>query len=248
MLVLGIDTSSSLVTVGLSASTTESHAVTPDGSKTLVSKERAGLCIATLAPNQHGEQLAPLIEELLEARDVVVGDLGAIAVGLGPGPFTGLRVGIVTAKAMGDVLGIPVYGLCSLDSMARPHMSRSEPLAVITDARRKQVYWRRYDENGAPLGPPDLDRPADLAARLQGSVRKLVGAGAVMYADEFADFTILEGRTARGADLAYPDVSLLAQMVLDRIEAGEAPGDLTPLYLRRPDAQAPGRPKAVTPS
>jgi tRNA threonylcarbamoyl adenosine modification protein YeaZ len=180
-----------------------------------------------VATNRHGELLAPMIDELLREAGVSTGDLGAVGVGLGPGPFTGLRVGIMTAAALGDALDLPVYGECSLDVIASPLDSDEFSYAVLTDARRKQVYWAAYDEVGGRTDGPDVATPADLAAQLAGRVSHVAGAGAIAYREHFADFTVIESG-------AYPDAAVLA--------------DLTPLYLRRPDAQPPGRPKQVTPA
>ena len=153
--------------------------------------------------------------------------------GLGPGPFTGLRVGLVTAAAIADALGIPAYGVCSLDGLA----VAPGRLLVATDARRREVYRAVYDDGARVLGP-EVDRPAELAARGLG-VTAAAGAGARMYADVL-------GVPLTGPD--GPDPVALAARTADRVLSG-APGDpLTPLYLRRPDAVEPGRPKAVTPA
>ena len=120
----------------------------------------------------HSEKLAPLVRDTLAAAGVAPGDLTDVAVGTGPGPFTGLRVGMVTAVTMGHVLGIPVHGVCSLDALAEQALAGSAvpELLVATDARRKEVYWARYGRGADPsegavaLTPPAVDRPAELAA------------------------------------------------------------------------------------
>jgi tRNA threonylcarbamoyl adenosine modification protein YeaZ len=200
-----------------------------------------------VATNRHGELLAPMIETVLAEAGAVPGDLAAVGVGLGPGPFTGLRVGIMTAAAMGDALGIPVYGECSLDilGLARPYWRTT----VITDARRKQVYWATYEDGHRSAGP-DLAVPAALASQLAGMPQeefdldkelRIVGAGAAVYRQEFDGFRVDE-------DYLYPAAEELAVLLLLKF-VNHAPGDdLTPLYLRRPDATPPGRPKQVTPA
>ncbi|MDX6358346.1 MAG: tRNA threonylcarbamoyladenosine biosynthesis protein TsaB, partial [Nocardioidaceae bacterium] len=135
---------------------------------------------------KHGEQLAPLIEAVLADAGIVRQDLTAIAVGIGPGPFTGLRVGLVTARTLAFVLEIPVYGVCSLDILAVEAAGGSRPVdrdfVVATDARRKEVYFAAYDERGRRLDGPDVLRPADAATDLP-----VVGEGAELYPDAFPD-------------------------------------------------------------
>ena len=119
-------------------------------------QRRAGRA-ALERPMKHGEQLAPLIERVMAEAGVVRQDLTAIAVGVGPGPFTGLRVGLVTARTLGFVLEIPVYGVCSLDVLAVEAVDTgavATPFVVATDARRKEVYLATYDERGTAPGRP----------------------------------------------------------------------------------------------
>ncbi|MFB6721938.1 tRNA (adenosine(37)-N6)-threonylcarbamoyltransferase complex dimerization subunit type 1 TsaB [Kribbella sp. NPDC056345] len=134
---------------------------------------------------RHGELLAPAIAAALAEAGCTARDLTRIAVGVGPGPFTGLRVGLVTARTMADVLGIEVAGVCSLDILA--HQSElASPVAVATDARRKEIYWALYD-GPAPNGTrrrlegPAVDKPANVAHVLSGL--PVIGRGAVLYAD-----------------------------------------------------------------
>jgi tRNA threonylcarbamoyl adenosine modification protein YeaZ len=199
------------------------------------------------APNAHGERLAPLIDRVLSMKAVDPASLDAIAVGLGPGPFTGLRVGVVTAKTMGHALGVPTYGVCSLDVIAFAHRLARTPFVVVTDARRKQVYWRRYDDTARPVGPPEIDLPVDLADRLRGSIGAVVGPAVDLYPAAFAGFARPSAELAE-APAGYPCASMLAAIVMDRVLARAPSDELTPMYLRRPDAQPPGKPKQVTPA
>ncbi|MGN6472601.1 MAG: tRNA (adenosine(37)-N6)-threonylcarbamoyltransferase complex dimerization subunit type 1 TsaB [Mycobacteriales bacterium] len=223
MLVLAIDTSSPTVAVAVCDAAEGDVRLRAERNET--------------ADNRHGERLAPLIAAALRDAGTTAVELQAIVVGLGPAPFTGLRVGIVTARAMSDALGIPAYGVCSLDGIAHRFAIGDAPFAVVTDARRKQVYWALYDDRGHRLDGPELAPPADLAIELRPETTDVVGAGALKYQDSFAGFAIREGDPSpRAVDLVWC------------VDFTAAPGDLAPMYLRRPDAQPPGRPKTVTPA
>ena len=187
-----------------------------------------------LVNNGHGEALAGLITEVLEQADVPATDLSVVGVGLGPGPFTGLRVGIVTAAALADALGIPAYGMCSLDAV---HGVDGEPYAVVTDARRRQVYWAVYDAVGQRIDGPDISAPIELTEHLRGTVQRLTGPAAAANAEAFGDFVV--------SDQCWPDAAVIARDALRRTSPASP---LTPMYLRRPDAQEPGPPKRVTPT
>ncbi|GAA1012224.1 tRNA (adenosine(37)-N6)-threonylcarbamoyltransferase complex dimerization subunit type 1 TsaB [Nocardiopsis tropica] len=108
----------------------------------------------------HAEVLTPFILECLAESGLQRSDLGAVIVGCGPGPFTGLRVGMATGAAFGDALGIEVHGVCSLDAIAHGHPG---DVLVVTDARRKEVYWARYRDGERTEGPGVI-KPAELDA------------------------------------------------------------------------------------
>lgn len=222
MLVLVLDTATAAVTAGLAR-------VDPDGVH--VCAERV-----TVDARKHGEVLAPAIRDALAAAGAAPGDLSAVVAGVGPGPFTGLRVGLVTAAAFADSLRIPAYGVCTLDALVA---GADEPYLVATDARRREVYWAGYDAAGRRVTGPAVDKPAAVRAWLDGQLdppRWAAGAGARLYADVL-------GLPVRGPD--RPSVALLAARAADRVLAG-APGEpLTPLYLRRPDAVEPTARKTV---
>ncbi|MEP9382791.1 tRNA (adenosine(37)-N6)-threonylcarbamoyltransferase complex dimerization subunit type 1 TsaB [Nocardioides sp. KR10-350] len=182
---------------------------------------------------KHGEQLAPLIEQVLAQAGAVRQDLTAVAVGAGPGPFTGLRVGLVTARTLGYVLEIPVYAACTLDMLAVEAAERGlvgGPFVVATDARRKEVYLASYDVDGRRLEGPAVARPAEVATSVP-----VVGEGAVLYPDAFPNPV---GPTR-------PSAGWLAWAVTEeRLELV----DPEPLYLRRPDAVEQHLPKPALPS
>jgi tRNA threonylcarbamoyl adenosine modification protein YeaZ len=228
VLLLTLDTSTPAVTVAVSDVTSGQNLTT------LAARHE-------VAVNRHGELLAPMIEAVLGEAGAVPADLGAVGVGLGPGPFTGLRVGIMTAAALGDTLGVPVYGECSLDVIARSLRREGFTYAVMTDARRRQVYWAAYDEIGGRVDGPELGTPAAVGEQLAGRVTHVVGSGAVLYRDQLAGYVCVEGHD-------YPDAAVLAQLVSRKVSAAGPGDELTPLYLRRPDATPPGPPKQVTPA
>ncbi len=180
---------------------------------------------------QHGEQLAPLIEQVLAEAGVARQDLTAIAAGAGPGPFTGLRVGLVTARTLGLVLDVPVYAVCSLDVIAVEAVDTGQvwtDFLVATDARRKEVYVAAYDDQGVRLAGPEVRLPADAA-----SAAPTAGQGPRLYPDAFPHAVAPE----------LPGAGWLARTV-----AGERAEllDPEPLYLRRPDVMAPSTPKRVS--
>jgi tRNA threonylcarbamoyladenosine biosynthesis protein TsaB len=186
-------------------------------------------------PLQHGEQLAPLIDRALRETGLVREDLTAIGVGVGPGPFTGLRVGLVTARTLGFVLELPVYGVCTLDVLAVEAVDTGAvgnegdgEFVVATDARRKEVYLATYDGDGGRLDGPLVAKPADVASRAP-----VVGEGARLYPDAFP----------HGVGPTMPSAGWLARVIAE--ERAEL-YDPEPLYLRRPDAAAPGTPKRVS--
>ena len=182
--------------------------------------------------------MAPAIAAALAEAGCSPRDLTKIAVGVGPGPFTGLRVGLVTARTMGEVLGIEVAGVCSLDVLAR-QSSLQLPVAVATDARRKEIYWALYDGPAADgsrrrLEGPAVDKPAEVAHVLAGL--PVIGRGAVLYGEVLG----LETTDV----IEYPTAEVLALGVATGTLPTGAPD---PLYLRRPDVTMSGGPKSVLP-
>lgn len=185
----------------------------------------------TVDAMRHGELLAPAISAVLDEAGLVRQDLTALAVGVGPGPFTGLRVGLMTARTLAAVLGIPVYGVCTLDVLAVQAVESGTvegPFHVATDARRKEVYWASYDADGARLDGPVVVKPAAVA-----TAGPVVGRGAVLYPDAFPD----------GREPENPSAGWLARVVAE--ERAEL-HDPEPMYLRRPDTAAPHKPKRVS--
>jgi tRNA threonylcarbamoyl adenosine modification protein YeaZ len=219
MLVLGIDTSSAVVVASLS-----------DGTGVVATSTQPGA-------QAHGELLAPGIDEVLRASGRRPADLTHVVVGVGPGPFTGLRVGIVTALVLGEALGIPVLGVCSLDvvaALARDGLGGG--FSVVTDARRKEVYVAQYDADRRRISEPGVARPAELDETIRRG--PVVGPGAALYPDLFADVRDTE-------PLAPAALAAVATAVALGSAAYEVL-DPSPLYLRRPDAVENAARKRVT--
>jgi tRNA threonylcarbamoyl adenosine modification protein YeaZ len=224
VLVLALDTSTPAVTAGVvevidGAVTVRAARVTHDARK-------------------HGELLLPGVLAACAEAGIALPDVDAVVVGTGPGPFTGLRVGMVTAAALGDALGIPVHGVCSLDAIAAevPDCLRNElggPLLVVTDARRREVYWAAYD-GASRISGPHVEAPAVL-------VDHIAELGALAAAGASAGVTGLPVLPPEA-----PGPAGLVACAVDALRAGTRPGPLEPLYLRRPDAVAPGPRKPVT--
>ena len=257
MLVVGFDTATPAVSVALhDGERVVSEAFAADG-------------------RRHGELLAPMIAKVMADAGASRADLTAVAVGVGPGPYTGLRVGVVTARVLGAVLGIPVHGVCSLDVIAAAASLTTAPgreFLVATDARRKEVYWARYAATGRRLEGPAVGSAYSIAGAAELPV---AGRGGQLYPEAFGEVI----------GPAYPDARTLSAIVAGKLSdqvgppssAGALPAGAwlaevlpaevlpaevlpagawlavpllaaEPLYLRRPDAREPGPPKRVTPS
>jgi tRNA threonylcarbamoyl adenosine modification protein YeaZ len=213
VLVLAFDTATPAVTAAL-------H----DGQRVLAES-------TTIDARRHGELLVPTIETVLREAGTALSEVTAVVAGSGPGPYTGLRVGLMTAQGLATTLGVPAYGSCTLDAVAYGS-GFTEPFLVATDARRKEVFWARYSDARTRLDGPFVDRPADVPV----DGLPVAGAGAGLYPD-------LLGRSDAPP---YPYAGFLAALAAERIAAGEALGPPRPIYLRRPDAVVPGAPKRVT--
>ncbi|MFD8001787.1 tRNA (adenosine(37)-N6)-threonylcarbamoyltransferase complex dimerization subunit type 1 TsaB [Streptomyces mirabilis] len=203
MLLLALDTATPAVTVAL-------H----DGTSVIASSSQVDA-------RRHGELLLPAVDRVLAEAGLKLDAVTGIVVGVGPGPYTGLRVGLMTAETFGLVLGVPVHGLCTLDGLAyaADGTGVEGPFVVATDARRKEVYWAQYDDPRTRASEP------------------AVGAGALLYPDTFPD--------ARAPE--HVSAGALASLAAEKLAAGEELEAPRPLYLRRPDAQVPKNYKVVTP-
>lgn len=215
---LAIDTATPAITTGLLR--------VPDGDRGGAPELLAGR--VTVDARAHAELLTPSIRAVLAETGAVAADVDAIVCGAGPGPFTGLRVGMVTAAAFGDALGIPVYPVCSLDAIAH---EAGAPVLVATDARRREVYWARYDVGCARVDGPHVQRPDRVPTAAAG---RAAGAAAAAL-----DLPAVAPE--------HPGPVGLVAVAAD-LHRGAPPPPLHPLYLRRPDAVEPGGRKRVTPA
>ncbi|MGH3517360.1 MAG: tRNA (adenosine(37)-N6)-threonylcarbamoyltransferase complex dimerization subunit type 1 TsaB [Haloechinothrix sp.] len=221
MLVLALDTSTPAVTAGVVSLPKHSGDL-----EVLAAR-------VTVNPRAHGELLMPHVSDALRQLGLTMRQLDAIACGVGPGPFTGLRAGMVTAVALAHSLDIPAYPVCSLDAIA-VEVEGGEQLLVVTDARRREVYWARYDAAGVRVAGPQVSPPGDVDL---ADAHRAAGYGAQLYADVFGLETI---------EPRYPTPRGLVLAGATAIGAGSDPAPLSPLYLRRPDAQPPGERKRVS--
>lgn len=220
VLLLAIDTSTTAITVAL-------H----DGDRVLAEE-------TTLDARAHAEHLAPGVRDALTTAGAAPGDVTEVVVGIGPGPFTGLRVGIVTGHTFAAALGIPVRGLTSLDALAHAAWlgGHRGDLLVATDARRKEVYAAHHvldDEDATRVAGPLVDK----AVALPDDWRAMptIGRGPLLYPE------------ALPHALPLLDVSAgaLADLAVRRLAAGVGFDGIEPLYLRRPDVAPAGPTKST---
>ncbi|MFE5777184.1 tRNA (adenosine(37)-N6)-threonylcarbamoyltransferase complex dimerization subunit type 1 TsaB [Brachybacterium sp. NPDC056505] len=231
MMWLGIDTSGA---VGVAVGDRESGRVLAVGQD-----DRA---------RHHDEVLMALIDDTLRRAGGGRADLEAVVAGRGPGPFTGLRVGLVTAREIAFVLDIPLHGLCSLDALAlqaAEEAPEARSLAIALDARRREVYWACYEraDEQSPAAPgtrldrvegPAVSAPADVAEELM-ACDVVAGSGALLHSE------ILHPNSA----LAHVDAGSLLREARRRLDAGEDLTSTEPLYLREPDAKKPSARKSA---
>jgi tRNA threonylcarbamoyl adenosine modification protein YeaZ len=217
VLLLGLDTATPAVTVAL-------H----DGGQPLAQ-------LVTVDAHRHAELLAPAIAKIVADAGASQRDLTGIVVGVGPGPYTGLRVGLVTARVLGAALGIPVYGMCTLDAIAADVDAGGGDFLVATDARRRELYWAHYDGRGRRTVGPEVATPASIPV----SGLPAAGEGPMLYPEVLPD----------GLGPAFPAAATLCRIAVAALAAEDPDKKLLPpepLYLRRPDAREPGAPKRVT--
>lgn len=223
MIVLGIDTSTTASSVALGT-------------------EGGMLAAATVGGRARQASVAAVLEHLLRWSGVELAQVGGVAVGIGPGLFTGLRVGVETAKTLAQVLRVPIVGITSLDALAYNVRFTSRRIATVIDARRGEVFFAIYEpapggvvrESGYQVAPPDR-----LVAELEALGREVlvVGDGALRYRRALEE---LRGRVEFASPaFAHPRASALIELAVPRFlrEEHDRLFDVVPLYLRRTDAE-----------
>lgn len=188
-----------------------------------LAKDGAAVASRLIADRRgHAEKLMPAVVELCAEAGITVADVTEVAVGLGPGPFTGLRVGIVTGHTIASLAGTTMHGVCSLDVVALQWLaagnSPDTEFVIASDARRKELYWARYAADGTRVDGPHVSAPTELPAGLP-----VAGPGRSAFPEVFC---------ADGPDTF--DASVLATRWAELPDAGS-----DAMYLRKPDAVAP---------
>ena len=212
----------------------------------------------TIDPRAHAELLVPQLIGCLRTAGLTADDVDAVVVGCGPGPFTGLRVGMATAAGYADALGVPCYPVVTLDAIATSARwaladssdsaagaadSAGAPLLVVTDARRREAYYATYDAAGRRA-----EGPAVLAARdISIPAGEAGGPAAIACGDPGRLAELAPGPELRTDLPTFPAVSALVARAADALLVGDTPAPLEPLYLRRPDAVEP-KPRPVSPA
>ncbi len=224
MIVLGIDTATRQASIALG---TESGTL---GSLTLAAR-----------PTRH-EAVLPALEHLTRWTGTDLGHVGGVVVGIGPGLFTSLRVGVEVAKSLAQVLGVPILGIPSLDVLAFAVRQTRDPIAAMIDARRGEVFVGRYRPAPGGVqreGEYAVRSPEAAAAEIQalGEETLLTGDGATLYRDRFEE---LGGQVVFAPSAqAHPDARALIELAIPRFEREEHDRlfDVVPIYLRKSDAE-----------
>ncbi len=223
MLILGIDTATAQVSVAVGG--------------------HEGVLASTqsVRGKQHAEVLTPAIEFTCRQARIELSEISVVAVDLGPGLFTGLRVGVAAAKAMAHALRVPMIGVASLDLLAFPVRYSPKLIVAAVDARRGELFtafYRQVPGGIQRLTPHHVVTPDDLASELLATAEEcvLVGDGAVRYREVFDGLHKVE---IIEDGLAYPSASSLVMLAHAQAlrEQWVKPWDLQPLYLRKPDAE-----------
>ncbi len=215
-LTLAVTSSTGIMGLGLGR-------VTGDGVEQLAEVE-------VVTDRRHAEEISPRMAELLAGAGVAMADLDRLVIDIGPGRFTGLRVGLATVRALAFALDLPVIGLTSLAVLATGHPDfRPGPVTAVIDARRSEVFQQTFND-GSPIGEPLVGKPEDLAELVAGTV---IGDGVDRYLDQYRDLAEAAGVVAVTG--VVPRASTMVAM-----SAGHdgLPGpQVEPLYLREPDAK-----------
>jgi tRNA threonylcarbamoyladenosine biosynthesis protein TsaB len=188
------------------------------------------------------ESVTPVLEQLVAWTDTPLERVGGVAVGIGPGLFTGLRVGVQSAKTLAQTLGAPIIGISGLDALATTQRHTSRMIAAVIDGRRGEVFsalYRPVPGGVLRVTEPVVQRPEHLAAELRALPDDVlaVGDGAILYADVLA--REVGGVEFASAVAAHPDAAVLAELAVPRFlrEEHDRLTDVVPMYLRKSDAE-----------
>jgi tRNA threonylcarbamoyladenosine biosynthesis protein TsaB len=223
VIVLGIETSTPQTSVALGT-------------------EQGVMASTQLASEARQDRVAPILEHLLEWTGVELSHVGGVAVGVGPGLFTGLRVGVATGKTLAQVLSVPIVGITSLDVLAFGVRYTRRLIGAVIDARRGEVFHALY--RGVPggvmrLGEYGVAPPGHLAAELEAAREEvlLVGNGAILYRKELE--AVGAGVEFASPPQAYPQASAMVELAVPRFirEETDRSFEVLPLYLRKSDAE-----------
>jgi tRNA threonylcarbamoyladenosine biosynthesis protein TsaB len=180
----------------------------------------------------HAEAVMPLIARVMDAARSEFVELNRIAVTVGPGSFTGLRVGISAARGIALAAGKPAIGLSTLSALAAPHVAArtGDTIIAAIDARNEQVYFQVFAPNGVTVVTPRLDRVRAAVRAVPVGPTVITGSGALLVAAHWPSGSPVP----RVEDHAAPDIGWVARLGAAAQEEGAPP---KPLYLRRPDAR-----------
>ena len=223
-----------MIVVGIETSTPQTSVA--------IGTEAEIIAKASVAGRSRQEAVTPTLHQLLAWSDVDLGHVGGIAVGIGPGLFTGLRVGVQTAKTLAQVLGVPIVGVSSLDALAYAARHTQRRIASVVDARRGEVFFAVYRAvRGGVVRDSDamVASPDHLVAELEAVPGEVlaVGNGAMLYRHEL---DALGSRVEVGSSvLAHPEAAILVELAVPRFlrEEHDRLVDVVPMYLRRSDAE-----------
>jgi len=207
-----------------------------DGDVLLAIDTSAGTSVAVVDPEtrqvlaergtedtrRHAEVVGPFLDEVLRDAGITPADVTGVVAGTGPGPFTGLRVGIAAARTFAVARGVPVLPVVSHDAVAAGEQG---PVVVLTDARRREVYWSAYDADGVRVAGPGLTRPDDLDEAIRA------------WRPDAVDWRRVTATTVPAGRLGV--------LAAGRLASGAPFAEDTALYLREPDVTVPGAPKRV---